>query len=655
MTEKHRMYVFRNMEPEEPVLSSGYLRRFTDLTISSVLLDDVFEQPEQPALAATHTVEHEIRSLRDARTLLASNSLRDCLSFVERNAHPRLWRLLAEASLGKLDLPMAERAFVAAGDYPGIQFVKRLQLLQDKAKQRAEVAAFFQRFAEAEAIYLQMDRRDLALELRARVGDWQHVLTQLLAAGGAQGEGDELLAQAYGRVGDFWADRQQWERAIAFHERSKSSLETLVECYYIVERYERIAALVDALPQGSALLANIGRKLQSVGLTEEAARAFLKAGDVKASVDSCVTAHQWDTAIELAHQFQLPQVEGLLTRYAAQLMDEGKTMAAVELYRKANRDTESARLLAQLGHEAVRLKLHPLRAKQFFVLAALEVERHRKRTLDVAAAAAAASGAGASTTAAAATLGGGAGGGGGGGGRASTLAHAAATLDTLMRNDAEATLGGETLAGTLAGATGFTGASASSAAARTFDAAWHGAEACHWMLLAQRLLYAGAVDDAMVVAQRLQLYEDVLDPCDVYSVMALTAFYASHLALASRALIRLEHLDSLSREQQERFADVAFAIFARGAPADPPPAKAGAAVPCAQAGCTGRPSRLALRCPTCNAANPLCVVSGRPLGGVTPGAVYTCGTCRHKALAAAMAGRASCAFCHAPAARITPA
>jgi hypothetical protein len=98
-----------------------------------------------------------------------------------------------------------------------------------------------------------------------------------------------------------------------------------------------------------------------------------------------------DTAIELAHQFQLPQVEGLLSRYAAHLMEEGKTMAAVELYRKANRDTESARLLAQLGHEAVRTKLHPLRAKQFFVLAALEVERHRKRTLDVAAAAAAAS------------------------------------------------------------------------------------------------------------------------------------------------------------------------------------------------------------------------------------------------------------------------
>jgi WD repeat-containing protein 35 len=209
-------------------------------------------------------------------------------------------------------------------------------------------------------------------------------------------------------------------------------------------------------------------------------------------------------------------------------------------------------------------------------------------------------------------------------------------------------MGGETLAG----ATGFGGGGAAGGGggtggggARTFDAAWHGAEACHWLLLAQRLLYAGAVDDAMVVAQRLQLFEDVLDPCDVYSVMALTAYYAAHLALASRALIRLEHLDSLSREQQERYADVAFAIFARGAPADPPE-RAGGSTPCAQAGCAGRPSRLDLRCQSCNTANSLCVVSGKPLGGAQ---LWTCATCHHKALTSAMAGRVSCALCHAPA------
>ena len=629
------MYVFRGTEPEEPVLSSGYLRRFTDLTISSVLLDEVFERPDVAAMAATHTCEHEIRSLRDMRTLLGANSLRDCLAFVERNAHPRLWRLLAETALGKLDLSLAERAFVAAGDYPGIQFVKRLQLLQDKSKQRAEVAAFFLRFAEAEDIYLQMDRKDLALELRMRIGDWQHVLAQLSAGGAAQGEGDELLEQAYAKVGDFWADRQQWDLAIRFHERSKA-LDTLVECYYMVERFDRIVALIDALPAGSALLTNIARKLQSVGITEDAARAYLKAGDIKASVDCAVTAHHWDTAVELAHEHQLPQVEGLLTRYAAHLMEQGKTMAAVELYRKAHRDSDSAQLLAQLGHETVRAKLHPLRAKQFFVLAALEVERHRKRTLDLSAAA----GGGSATAAAtAATLGGF----GGGGRGSSTMATAAATLDTLMRNDAEAgrTLGGETLAGD-----GFGGGGGGGGGARTFDSAWHGAKACHWLLLTQRLLYAGQVEDAMVVAQRLPLYEDVLDPRDIYSLIAVTSYYNKHLALASRALICLEHLESLSAEQQERFADVAFAIFQHGAPTDPFASLAKAAGPgCSQRGCPGRPSQIEARCAQCGTANDLCVASGRLLAG--GGAVISCTTCRNASLASEAAGRRSCALCHA--------
>ena len=61
-------------------------------------------------------------------------------------------------------------------NFAGIQFVKRLKLLEnDKMKQRAEVAAYFQRFDEAEALYREMDRRDLAIDLRVRLGDWYAV------------------------------------------------------------------------------------------------------------------------------------------------------------------------------------------------------------------------------------------------------------------------------------------------------------------------------------------------------------------------------------------------------------------------------------------------------------------------------------------------
>jgi WD repeat-containing protein 35 len=52
---------------------------------------------------------------------------------------------------------MADKAFVRCADYHGIQFVKRLQMLDDELKQRAEVAAYFKKFDEAETLYAEVN------------------------------------------------------------------------------------------------------------------------------------------------------------------------------------------------------------------------------------------------------------------------------------------------------------------------------------------------------------------------------------------------------------------------------------------------------------------------------------------------------------------
>ena len=49
--------------------------------------------------------------------------------------------------------------------------MKHLQKLGDKAKQRAEVAVYFKRFDEAEQLYHKMDRHDLAIDMRMRLGE----------------------------------------------------------------------------------------------------------------------------------------------------------------------------------------------------------------------------------------------------------------------------------------------------------------------------------------------------------------------------------------------------------------------------------------------------------------------------------------------------
>ncbi|CAG0891619.1 unnamed protein product [Cyprideis torosa] len=210
--EKTRMYIFRNLDPEEPVTTSGYICSFSlsafvhsDLEIQSVLLDDIMQDPENPS--SEHMLTMETKSLRDTRELLEKIGLAEAEKFVEDNPHPRLWRLLAESALDQLDLDMAESSFVRCKDYAGIQFVKKLRNIQGEGLRRAEVAAYFKSFDEAERCYLEMDRRDLAIALRRKLGDYFRVI-QLLKIGSIGT--DAQMSEAWDAVADYFYDRQKW-------------------------------------------------------------------------------------------------------------------------------------------------------------------------------------------------------------------------------------------------------------------------------------------------------------------------------------------------------------------------------------------------------------------------------------------------------------
>lgn len=72
------------------------------------------------------------------------------------------------------------------------------------------------------------------------------------------------------------------------------------------------------------------------------------------------------------------KVEGLLARYALSLMNKGRRLEAVELYRRANRPTDSALLIGDIAEQVARKEVQPALAKRLHVLSALEIERHRK-------------------------------------------------------------------------------------------------------------------------------------------------------------------------------------------------------------------------------------------------------------------------------------
>jgi len=326
-------------------------------------------------------------------------------------------------------------------------------------------------------------------------------------------------------------------------------------------------------------------------------------GDLKTAVDTCVLLNQWDLAVTLAQQHNFQQIEGLLAKYAQHLLDKNKKIEAVQLYRKANHHTEAAKLLSQMAKETPGgAQRNPERIKKLYLLAALEVEKYKTKTLDVQM-----TGATQGTMTTAQTV------------------QSLITADQSIRGD------------------------------RALESPWRGCEGFHLYLLAQKQLYEGRYEASMRTVLHIADYEDVLDTQTIYSLIALTAYYNKFFMQCSRAFIKLEASTDISEEMRTKFGDLALQIFTRNAPNDP----SSRMMPCPK--CQHRMHDWCTECPGCSRRLPFCVASGRTIfpdeasagkRGVNPAAagsesdVTRCRTCRHRMYTAEVRKLRNCPLCH---------
>jgi WD repeat-containing protein 35 len=118
--EKNRLFVLNDYQQEDPILTSGYLCDFSNLQVKAVMLDEILKDPEDIKSINEMITNYEAKTLKDTRDFLTTVSLKDAVDFVEKNPHPRLWKLICETALEKLNFNIAERAFVKTDDYHGI-------------------------------------------------------------------------------------------------------------------------------------------------------------------------------------------------------------------------------------------------------------------------------------------------------------------------------------------------------------------------------------------------------------------------------------------------------------------------------------------------------------------------------------------------------
>jgi len=208
----------------------------------------------------------ETSPLLQVRALLVKGAKDDLNELLRKANSPRLWKVVADSALDALDLDLADRAFVQCKNWHGVQLVKKLRTLGEGWKQRVEVLTFLERFDEAEQLLVEVDRVDLALDLRVRLGDWFHAARFL-----DNGYGDDALrARAYDGLGDYYGQRGQWRQAVRYYVLAKNS-EKALECFQRLEDFRGMENLVDALHEGHpSLVGEYGRGGQVGRLRREA-------------------------------------------------------------------------------------------------------------------------------------------------------------------------------------------------------------------------------------------------------------------------------------------------------------------------------------------------------------------------------------------------
>ncbi|KAJ3259989.1 WD repeat-containing protein 35 [Boothiomyces macroporosus] len=505
--EKTRLYIFKNLDPEEPLTCSGCknllnvdICEFENLQIKTVLLDDVILDPESPQ--QTSIVNFEVKWLRDLRDIIKNTGLNEAIQFAEDRPHTKLWKIIAEAGLQQLNFEVATKAFIKCQDYQGLEFIKRLKKLEDPAKKKAEIAAYCLNFDEAEKLYLDMDRKDLAVDIRMRMGDWFRVV-QLIKTGG--GGDDLLLEKAWNQIGDFYYDRQRWSQAVTYYVQGRNT-DKLIELYYLLEDFENLEKIANGLSENHPQLKNLAQKFLSVGLSDQAVNIFMKLGDVPQAINSCVHLNLWSTAIELAEKHKFKDIENILNKYASHILKSNKKKEAIELYRKANYCQKSALLIFEIAKEAVKNKESALDIKKLYVLGALEIERYHNI-------------------------------------QKSSRNNPTAALDGLLAEDVQ-----------------------NIAESKVLDNAWRGAEAYHFYVLAQKQFYQGQLESAVITADYLCEYEDIIDPVTIYSLLALLSLHAGFYGTCSKAMIKLEGIEG---PHQQYYQDLALQIFTKYKPYDP--------------------------------------------------------------------------------------
>ncbi|CDW56789.1 WD repeat containing protein 35 [Trichuris trichiura] len=585
VSEKNKLIIFKGTEAQEPVFINARICELGTVSLRAIHLDDLI-QDEEP-VKNNYFADIPTKTLSDAIDLVKSNDIKSLQRYVEENQDPALRRRIAEEALRRMDVELAELLFVQLTDYNGIQFLRTLISLTDPLLKKAEIYAYLGEIDQAEKQLIESGRIDLAIALHRKCRNWKKVLQLMKDNLGITS--DVRLDQVYIELGDHCAELRQWEQAANFYKQAKCS-EKLITSYQMLEEYQPMLDLVDSLTDVDQM-EEIVTTLTNAGLSSEAQEIIKKCRENKVFTEE--QAARWkqmglfvessQTTVKDSQNFVQDEILPASTQDLTQILD------VIQLHRKNKRLDHAAKMLFQMAKRDDVQNAGPLLLKYIHVLGALLVEMHKDRQYKD-------SSSSESVTRLTST-------------RPKTL------NDLLLDQSDHANF-------------------------YATDNPWRGAQAYHYYILSQRILYQGDAATAMKIALLLRDYEDKINAEEIYSLLALTSCNCGYFSICSKAFVKLEIMYNNRYDAEDNpYETLAYSVFTQNGIKDP--ADSGYLCP----GCKGTIASYLTRCPNCDRSFPVCLVTGKTI--TDQQSMWTCKTCRHNADSTAMLGQNVCPLCHA--------
>ncbi|XP_077991845.1 intraflagellar transport protein 172 homolog [Glandiceps talaboti] len=254
-----------------------------------------------------------------------------------------MWKTLSKLSLEAKQLHIAERCYAALGDVSKARYLRNVNKAAEEAKKdiggdgthhyvvRAKLAVLDKQFKEAEAIYLEQNNIDEAMEMYQVLHKWDESIQVAEAKG--HPEVENLRRNYY----QWLMDTGQEEKAGELKE-NEGDYHAAINLYMkagLPARAARLATSQEELIRNQDIIQRIAAALIKGEFYERAGDLFEKIGDNQRALECYRRGQAYRRAVELARNVYPQNVVKLEEEWGDHLMSQKQMDAAINHYIEA--------------------------------------------------------------------------------------------------------------------------------------------------------------------------------------------------------------------------------------------------------------------------------------------------------------------------------